>query len=192
MYSPEVFAHIDKTVSEQAAAFNPKDISKHRVGEFGTCGGSTWRIDFNKEYAAEGVEFFNPQLPEGVWETAPDYYTQAEAWHLANDSIILIPVTSESYGINSLGEIGFAIMHASDAKARQDVIIYIDPNLDDALVEGNEAMAKLSKSMRKLMLKHLSEFRDHDNIHIVKDLDQMLEISLELWHNKNELNILYA
>ena len=81
---------------------------KKCIGLFGTCGTSTFRKDlFIPKYESiglkDGVDFFNPQVKN--W--SPNCAV-LEAQHLAEDSIILFPITHETYGLGSLSEIGFS------------------------------------------------------------------------------------
>ena len=77
------------------------------IGLFGTCGNSIWRNDFIAKYNALNINFFNPQKEGWTPEDA-----QIEAEHLAEDSLILFPVLSETYGLGSLVETGFSVAQA--------------------------------------------------------------------------------
>ena len=79
----------------------------HCIGLFGTCGNSRWRDAFIEKYKELGIAFFNPQVED--W--TPDCAVE-EARHLAEDRIILFPVTSETYGIGSIAETGFCVLQA--------------------------------------------------------------------------------
>lgn len=61
------------------------------IGMFGTCGGSTWREKFIEKYEEQGMNYFNPQVENWTPECAVD-----EARHLAEDKIILFPVTQDA------------------------------------------------------------------------------------------------
>ena len=71
------------------------------IGLFGTCGNSKWRDSFIKDYEKEGIDYYNPQVDNWKPEDA-----KVEAEHLANDKIILFPVTRETSGLGSLVTVG--------------------------------------------------------------------------------------
>jgi hypothetical protein len=151
------------------------------IGLFGTCGSSKWRDPFMEKYKSMGIDYFNPQKDDWKAEDA-----QVEAEHLAYDRIILFPVTSETYAFGSLGEVGFSIMQALKLDQNRDVIVMIDPDvkidfdaLPDELKAGAQAQRKESVRMRALILAHLKKV-DYHNVWIVKDLEDMLSLSLEL------------
>jgi hypothetical protein len=147
------------------------------VGLFGTCGCSTWRAPFIAEYEKLGIPFFNPQVDN--WTPA---LAEVEAEHLANDPVILFPVTDETYGTGSLAESGFSIMQALKMEANRYVVIYIAPDVTDALKADNPALAKESLRARKLTLAHLAKMKGYNSkLFVVDDLDKMLAISLKLW-----------
>ncbi len=76
-----------------------KDPNVVTVGLFGTCGGSLWREPFEAKYNEQGIVFFNPQVDD--WNPS---MADIEAQHLAEDEIILFPITGETYGTGSLAE----------------------------------------------------------------------------------------
>jgi hypothetical protein len=101
-----------------------------------------------------------------------------EAEHLANDEIILFPVTSETYGTGSLTEVGFSILQAIRLDDRRDFVIMIEMRLDDAL--DNADTRKESLRARALVLQHLKKLR-LKNLYVVETLEDMLEVSLQLY-----------
>ncbi|HEY4486246.1 MAG TPA: hypothetical protein VJB70_00740 [Candidatus Paceibacterota bacterium] len=143
------------------------------VGMFGTCGGSKWREPFKERYRKFGINFFDPQKTDWQPEDAEE-----EARHLAEDEIILFPVTNETYGTGSLSEVGFSILQAIRLDDRRDFVILIakdlDPTLDDAVArkESLRARALVNQHLKKLRLK---------NIYIVDTLEEMLELSVALY-----------
>lgn len=147
------------------------------IGLFGTCGGSQWREPFISAFEAAGVAYFNPQKDD--WN--PDDAAE-EARHLAEDDLILFPVTGETYGTGSLAETGFSIAQAMKnnhrMKIKQNVIIYIEDDLADHLKEDAVAY-KESIRARKLVKAHLNKV-DETFIHIVSNLDDMLALSLPI------------
>ena len=145
------------------------------IGLFGTCGDSTWRSNFTKVYNELGISYFNPQVPAGTWTAE---HAVIEAKHLANDKIILFPVTSETYGTGSLAETGFSIIQAIKSSANRYVIVQIDKHIDRQL-EANAVAAQESLRARALILAHLKKI-DHDNVFIVPNLDSMLRTSIRL------------
>ncbi len=142
------------------------------IGLFGTCGNSKWREPFIKKYKRLKIDFFNPQVADWNPECAEE-----EARHLAEDEIILFPVTRETYGMGSLSEVGFSILQAIRLDDRRDFVIMIemelDPNLDD------EITRKESLRARALVKQHLKKLRFR-NVYLVDTLEEMLEVSIQL------------
>jgi hypothetical protein len=144
------------------------------VGLFGTCGASKWRDAFMERYTVDGIAFFNPQKDDWKPEDAA-----IEADHLADDQVILFPITSETYATGSLAEVGFSVLQAIKLNRRRNFVVFIDPNLDAALVKDNAVAAKESLRARAIIAKHLRKL-ELDNLYIVNSLDDMLEVSLVL------------
>jgi hypothetical protein len=144
------------------------------IGLFGTCGNSKWREPFIEHYTKLGINYYNPVVPDWKPECA-----DIEAEHLANDAIILFPVTSETYGTGSLAETGFSLLRAIRLDERRHVVLMINPNLDDSLKE-NPLAYKESKRARALVIAHLKQ-QNFANAHVVNDLETMLEISIKLY-----------
>jgi len=145
------------------------------IGLFGTCGKSTWRQPFMEVYKEKGIEFFNPQVDDWKPELAV-----IEAEHLANDSIILFPVTNETYATGSLAETGFSILNAIKLESRRDFVIMIDQTLTPDLVKDNPVAAKESIRARALVQQHLLKL-NFDNVYIVSTFSSMMDVSLKLW-----------
>ena len=152
------------------------------IGLFGTCGNSKWRDPFMKMYESKGIKYFNPV--KGNWQ-AED--AQIEADHLANDDIILFPVTDETYGMGSLGEVGFSILQAIKLDASREVIVMIDQNvnIDENQMTSPELIShqelkRESIKMRALINAHLNKIKYH-NVYLVDSLDNMLGASLILY-----------
>jgi len=143
------------------------------VGLFGTCGGSKWREPFMKKYEELGISYFNPQVEDWKAELAA-----VEARHLAEDKVILFPVTNETYATGSLSEVGFSILNAIKLDDRRNFVILIQmdliPELDDPIArkESLRARALVSEHLRKLRL---------SNLYVVDTLEEMLEISITLY-----------
>ncbi len=154
-------------------AENGADSSqKITIGLFGTCGGSKWRDPFMSEYKRLGINYFNPQI-ENWHESCADI----EAQHLADDQIILFPVTSETYAAGSLAEVGFSILNAISLDDRRYFVILIVMELDSRL--DNEVARKESLRSRALVKQHLKKLR-LSNLYLVDSLEEMLAISLKL------------
>ena len=147
---------------------------KPTIGLFGTCGNSTWRQQFIELYNQYEIKYFNPQKDNWNPEDAID-----EAKHLANDEIILFPITSETYATGSLAEVGFSILQAIKLDDRREFVVLIDSNLDEKLKEDVIA-AKESIRARALVKEHLKKLR-LSNLYLVETLDEMLEVSLNLY-----------
>ncbi len=142
------------------------------IGLFGTCGGSRWRDAFIERYTALGIEFFNPQVDDWKPEDA-----EIEAEHLAEDAIVLFPITGETYGTGSLAETGFSALQAIKLNAHRDFVVMIERELNPALQD--EVARKESIRARALVAKHLQKL-DMANVYIVESLEDMLELSLAL------------
>lgn len=143
------------------------------IGLFGTCGGSKWRESFKARYAQEEIESYDPQRPDWKPEDA-----EIEAEHLANDEILLFPVTSETYATGSLSEVGFSMLQAVRLDERRDFVVLIDDNLDEKL---DDAVArKESIRARALVKQHLKKLR-FKNVYLVETLEEMLELSVALY-----------
>lgn len=145
------------------------------IGLFGTCGGSAWREPFMQTYRELGLPYFNPQVANWTPELADE-----EAWHLAHDQLILFPVTDETFAAGSLSETGFSVLSALRWDANRFVVVYIAPDVSDVLKLQNPAAAADSRRSRQLVRAHLEQAR-HPNVFIVKDLRQMLDVSLRLF-----------
>ncbi len=143
------------------------------IGLFGTCGRSQWRKSFIEKYAKESIPFFNPQVEDWKPEDA-----QVEAEHLANDEVILFPITGETYATGSLAEVGFSILQAIRLDDRRDFVVMIDQKLDAAL--DDPVAMKESLRARALVTQHLKKLR-LKNVYVVETLEQMLEASIHLF-----------
>ncbi len=148
--------------------------NKPTIGLFGTCGNSTWRNEFIIEYKKINILYYNPQVENWTPEDA-----KIEAEHLANDEIILFPITSETYAFGSLSEVGFSILQAIKLDDRREFVILIDDFLDESLQE-NKVAAKDSLRSRALVKQHLKKLR-LSNLYLVDSMEEMLKTSIELY-----------
>lgn len=165
------------------------DDSHLCIGLFGTCGGSKWRDQFMSIYDEKGIVYYNPQVEDWTPECAVE-----EAAHLANDAIVLFPVTNETYAFGSLAETGFSMLQAIRLDDRRDFVVFIDQSiathdplgnvLDDRFNEDGltnpQSRARESLRARALVRQHLLKLR-LPNVYVAKDLTEMLSISLKLW-----------
>ena len=149
-------------------------LSSNTVGLFGTCGASTWRAPFVALFAEQGIAFFNPQVDD--W--SPDMADE-EAWHLANDKVILFPVTGETYGFGSLAEIGFSLLSVLERESTRCVLLYLAPEVDDALALASPEQAETSRRVRKLVLAHLGQL-SHPQVFVANSLEDLKEQVLHL------------
>jgi hypothetical protein len=148
-------------------------MSKLCIGLFGTCGNSKWRDKFISEFNISHITYFNPQIDNWTPECA-----EVEAEHLANDDIILFPITNETYATGSLAEVGFSILNAIRLDDRRDFVVMIDKNLVEEL---NDPIArKESLRARALVKQHLKKLR-LPNLYLVDSLDDMLYVASQLW-----------
>ena len=143
------------------------------IGLFGTCGKSSWRSRFIERYNQEGIQFFNPQVDDWKPEDAT-----IEAEHLANDQVVLFPITGETYGTGSLAETGFSVLNAIKLEDRRDFVIMIEQELDDSLEDA--VARKESLRARALVKAHLKKLR-LSNLYVVNTLEEMLEVSVTLY-----------
>lgn len=146
------------------------------IGMFGTCGNSLWRKDFIEKYKELHIDYFNPQVDD--WNSE---FAEIEAEHLANDKIVLFPITYETYGMGSLSEVGFSILNAIKLDDRRNFIILIDSHLDSSL--DNKDLIKESLRTRALIKQHLKKL-NLENIYMVENLNEMLEVSIHLYHSE--------
>lgn len=143
------------------------------IGLFGTCGNSKWREPFMARYKELGIDFYNPQVEN--WNPA---CAEEEARHLAEDQIILFPVTNETYASGSLSEVGFSILQAIRLDDRRDFVIMVAPDLAPYLTD--EVARKESHRARALVKQHLKKLR-LSNLYLVDTLEETLEISIQLY-----------
>lgn len=142
------------------------------VGLFGTCGDSKWRDPFMARYKELGIQYFNPQVDNWDPSCAED-----EARHLADDQIILFPVTNETYATGSLSEVGFSILNAIKLDDRRFFVIMIAMDLIPGL--DNDVARKESLRARALVKQHLKKLA-LSNLYLVDSLEEMLAVSLQL------------
>ncbi len=145
------------------------------IGLFGTCGNSQWRNKFIETYKKLNIDYFNPVKDDWKPEDA-----EIEAEHLANDEIILFPVTDETLGLGSLGEVGFSILQAIKLDSNRDIVIMIDKDLNDEAKDYfDDSMVRESIKMRALIRAHLKKL-NYPNVYLVDNLSNMLLITLHL------------
>jgi hypothetical protein len=161
---------------------------KTTIGLFGTCGNSTWRDNFIALYKEKGINYFNPQLPEGTW--TPEC-ADIENQHFKKDDIVLFPVTNETTAFGSLAEVGFSINTLLENIESHRYFIFM---INDDCIVADEEQRTASVRARKLVKSKLIDCA-HPNVFIVKTLDEMKELSLKLYehvYNWNEINLKYA
>ena len=145
------------------------------IGLFGTCGGSQWREPFKAKYVEAGllpeINFFDPQKPDWKAEDAV-----IEAGHLANDRVIVFPITNETYAEGSLAEVGFSILNAIRLDDRRHFIVYIEQKLDEKLM-ADAVRAKASLRARALVMEHMKKLR-LDSLYVVGSLEDALQVSM--------------
>ncbi len=163
------------------------------VGLFGTCGKTTFRKDiFIPKFEEIGVEYYNPQLGPGEWSPS---CAEVEAEHLASDDIILFPITKDTYGLGSLSEVGFSFLQAVKLNTDRDFIVLIEQDLEPSLMIDNREnpknvtsleLAKESLKMRALVKQHIKRM-NMNNVYVVDTLDEMLNLTTELYKIKELL-----
>jgi len=152
---------------------------KKCIGLFGTCGNSKWRNDLMKAFDEASINYFNPMVNDWKPEDA-----EIEAEHLATDDIILFPITSETYGVGSLSEVGFGVLSAIKLDDRRDFIVMIDMKLTDELMKDKDR-AKESLRARALVKQHLKA-QNLPNVYLVENLDDMFEVAFTIFKS-NEI-----
>lgn len=148
------------------------------IGLFGTCGQSKWRDPFITKYKSKNINYYNPQVDNWSPKNAIE-----EAKHLAEDEIILFPVTNETYGLGSLSEVGFSILNAINLNKKRSFVVFIADNVNESCINIKDRDTKLKKESlknRALIKEHLNKL-DIDNLYIVNSLEDMLLISLYLY-----------
>jgi hypothetical protein len=103
-----------------------------------------------------------------------------EAEHLANDRIVVFPITAETYAEGSLSEVGFSILNAIKLDDRRHFIVLIEQALSPELLE-DAVRAKASLRARALVTQHLKKLR-LDGLYVVDSLEQALTVSLACYH----------
>jgi hypothetical protein len=151
-----------------------KPETKDVIGLFGTCNGIRWRDPFMARYQSEGIPYYNPMVAD--WD---ENFVSLEAYHLANDAILLFPILDQSYSVGALSEIGFGFLRETKHDLYRSSVILIHPQVTQELQDKDPAMAKASKRARALVLDHVKSVNS-DNILIVPTLDDMLDVSLKL------------
>lgn len=149
------------------------------IGLFGSCYNTDWRDSFIDEYEQRDINYFNPQLNE--W--CADDRVDIEAHHLVNDEIILFPITSKSFGLGSLAEIGFIVYQVTQSILARHVIIMIDDHIEQSCINSNAMAANESLRVRALVKAHLKKIPNSNYIHFVNSLDEMLTLSLTIYEN---------
>lgn len=142
---------------------------------FWTCWTSTWRDIFIQKYTQLWISYYNPQVL--IWN--PEN-SKIEAEHLANDEIILFPITDETYWLWSLSEVGFSILNAINLNQDRFIVIFIDENISQELQETSQEKSVESLKSRRLVKEHLQK-SNFKNVFIVSSLHEMLKTSLVLY-----------
>ena len=143
------------------------------IGLFGTCGGSMWRESFKAVYAEKNIPYFDPNKADWKAEDAIE-----EAKNLAEDDVILFPITNETYGTGSLSEVGFSILQAIRLDDQRKFVVMIQQELIPEL--NNEVARKESLRARALVVEHLKRLR-LKNLYVVDTLEDMLKVSITLF-----------
>jgi hypothetical protein len=147
------------------------------IGLFGTCDKIRWRDPFMSKYDKLGIAYFNPMVDD--WHPG---LVDLENYYLRNAEIILFPVLKESLGTGSLAEIGFSInyvLRQITQGSSQFLVVIID---DDCIDERKtEEERKRSVKDRALIKSKVKKMISYPNIVLVESLDEMFEMSLELY-----------
>lgn len=116
-----------------------------QIGLFGTCSQSTWRNDLIIPILRRrGLPFFNPQ--KSSWQPE-DALTEAQ--HMAEDQVIVLPVSKESEGYASLAETGWATLGALLRGQEVNIFIELSDSLPRAAIRSRALVLKLAKSIEQ-------------------------------------------
>lgn len=169
-------------------------MEKHEkitVGLFGTCDNIRWRDPFMSRYDEAGIAHFNPMVDN--WHPG---MVELENYYLRNAEIILFPVLAESLGTGSLAEIGFSInyvLRQITQGSSQFLVVLIDDKCTD--MRKTEEERKRSTKDRALIKSKIKKMISYPNIVLVETLEEMYEMSLELYKiatKSSEYNQKYA
>lgn len=152
-------------------------VSRERsvVALFGTYDSSSWRDRFIARYDELGITYYNP-----IGEKRD---IAAEVVQLSTAPIVLLPITSDSTGFESLVEVGFAAgsLHLNPTRT---LVTYIAPTVSQSVRLRDLELADASNRARKLAIAHLAYLKSPQII-LVNDLTEMLMKSIELCGVKN-------
>lgn len=161
------------------------------IGEFGTCGSSDFRKEkFEPAWIQIGAEWYNPQKED--WNSRKEFYAAEEAKHLAEDMIVLLPITDETYALGSLTESGYNFLQAMRFDDRREFVIYVSPtvkkelDVDDPEKGYSKFAYAESIKLRALVRQHILRL-NYANIFVARDLDDMVEITSILWKGLDKI-----
>lgn len=120
------------------------------------------------------MTYFNPQVPQ--WDPS---CAANEARHLAEDEILIYPILSETYGIASLAESGYAVAQALKPGSIRHILLFVESEVNDQLKEKNPQLADESRRARHLVIAHLNELK-LPTVHSCQSLDEMLALSVKI------------
>lgn len=92
----------------------------------------------------------------------------------------MFPITSETYGLGSLAEVGFSILNAISLDNSRFFVVLIDDDVTEELKKENPILAEESKRNRALVRNHLKELRI-SNLYMVNNMEQLFEASIVLY-----------
>lgn len=144
---------------------------------------SMWREPIKAACAKVGIECFDPVIP--VWNEKAG---RAETDALRRARVLVMAITSDTVGVASLAESGWAVLSA--VLRKQAIGLYVDPNYGTAtldqttqeiraveLINGaSETVTEASLRARKLVRSHAftlaKQFPDL-KLFVAKDLDDL-------------------
>lgn len=148
------------------------------IGLFGIRGSSNWRDSFIKRYEELGISFFDTHEMELQPKREPEL-AAVDAQHLAEDEIILFPVTNDECANGLLAEGGFSILNAIKLNDRRSFVVMIQMN-DISRWPTDPVENRKSLCARALVLEHLRKLR-LSNLYVVETFEEMLEVSIILY-----------
>lgn len=116
-----------------------------RIGLFGTCSNTTWRNDLIiPTLDRRGLPYFNPQ--KDSWNPAD---ADPEAQHMAEDQVIVLPVSKDTEGHASLAETGWATLGALLRGQEVNIFIELSDDLMTAAIRSRKLVLSLARSIER-------------------------------------------
>lgn len=148
----------------------PRHHSKHSIRRIflgGACGSTTWRQALIPVLESKGIEYYNPQVPDGTWHAglmAEELYEK----EVMCDTLLFV-IGSETRGIASMVE-------AAYYAGTKNVLLVIEPYPEDGLHAYALACA-VDVNRGRTYLRQLAENKSNTNIRL---FESVLDVGLYL------------